>query len=145
MPDLGLQVPFGCRHASREYRHLRSQLLPLDVTTGSLKVELGLLVHHVVGVLRSRLNIDYLRGLISVNWRSLNSIHCINSDAQVVDPGLAQILLKNFSLWSMLDHNFIIWWLTTRMSIQLLFLIIANLRTVDRNMLLMHASEPSIL
>jgi len=45
----------------------------------------------------------------------------------------------------MLDHNFIIWWLTTSMSAQLLFLIIVDLRAVCFDMLLMHFSEPSVL
>ena len=63
-----------------------------NVTTGSLVAELGLLEHHVIGVLRGGLDVNYPRGLISVNRRGLHSVHGVNSDTQVVDPGVAQVL-----------------------------------------------------
>ena len=115
------------------------------MTTGSFVAELGLLEYHVIGVLRRGLDVNYPCGLISTNWRSLYSIDCINSDTQIVDPRLAQVLLKDLSLWSVLNDNFIIWCLATCVSIELLLLFVAYLRAECGDVLLMHVPEPSVL
>ena len=115
------------------------------MTTGSLVAELGLPEYHLVGVLRCGLDVNYPCGLISTNWRSLYSIDCINSDTQVVDPRLAQVPLKDLSLWSVHNDNFIIWCLATCVSIELLLLFVAYLRAECGDVLLMHFPEPSVL